>query len=70
LAFTLSLDDLVISSFVSGPGATTLPMLIFAKVRLGVTPDINAITTIIIVLVIVSVATASVISSRRRPAAA
>jgi putrescine transport system permease protein len=66
----LSLDDLVISSFVSGPGATTLPMLIFAKVRLGVTPDINAITTIIIALVIVSVATASVISSRRRPAAA
>ena len=51
LSFTLSLDDLVISSFVSGPGATTLPMLIFAKVRLGVTPDINAITTIIIVLV-------------------
>ncbi len=45
LSFTLSLDDLVISSFVSGPGATTLPMLIFAKVRLGVTPDINAITT-------------------------
>jgi putrescine transport system permease protein len=45
-------------------------MLIFAKVRLGVTPDINAITTIIIALVIVSVATASVISSRRRPAAA
>ena len=58
LAFTLSLDDLVISSFVSGPGATTLPMLIFAKVRLGVTPDINAITTIIIALVIVAVATA------------
>ncbi|HEY7643079.1 MAG TPA: ABC transporter permease subunit [Steroidobacteraceae bacterium] len=70
LAFTLSLDDLVISSFVSGPGATTLPMLIFAKVRLGVTPDINAITTIIIALVIVSVATASIISSRRRPVAA
>jgi putrescine transport system permease protein len=69
LAFTLSLDDLVISSFVSGPGATTLPMLIFAKVRLGVTPDINAITTIIIALVIVAVATASLISSRRRPVA-
>jgi len=55
LAFTLSLDDLVISSFVSGPGATTLPMLIFAKVRLGVTPDINAITTIIIALVAIAV---------------
>lgn len=65
LAFTLSLDDLVISSFVSGPGATTLPMFIFAKVRLGVTPDINAITTIIIALVAVAVATAAVLSSRR-----
>jgi putrescine transport system permease protein len=68
LSFTLSLDDLVISSFVSGPGATTLPMLIFAKVRLGVTPDINAITTIIIGLVVLAVATAAVVTSRRRPA--
>jgi putrescine transport system permease protein len=67
LAFALSLDDLVISSFVSGPGATTLPMLIFAKVRLGVTPDINAITTIIIALVAVAVATAATITGRRRP---
>lgn len=68
LAFTLSLDDLVISSFVSGPGSTTLPMLIFAKVRLGVTPDINAITTIIIALVVIAVVAASTISARRRPA--
>ncbi len=67
LAFTLSLDDLVISSFVSGPGATTLPMLIFAKVRLGVTPDINAIATIIIALVAIAVAIASIVSNRRRP---
>ena len=68
LAFALSLDDLVISSFVSGPGATTLPMLIFAKVRLGVTPDINAITTIIIALVAVAVATAAALfTARRRP---
>lgn len=65
LAFTLSLDDLVISSFVSGPGATTLPMFIFAKVRLGVTPDINAITTIIIVLVAAAVAAAAIVSNRR-----
>lgn len=65
LAFTLSLDDLVISSFVSGPGATTLPMLIFAKVRLGVTPDINAIATIIIALVAIGVVTAALISRRR-----
>jgi putrescine transport system permease protein len=70
LSFTLSLDDLVISSFVSGPGATTLPMLIFAKVRLGVTPDINAITTIIIAMVILAVASAAILTSRRRPGAA
>ena len=69
LAFTLSLDDLVISSFVSGPGATTLPMLIFAKVRLGVTPDINAIATIIIALVAVGVVTAALLTRRREGAA-
>ena len=51
LAFTLSIDDLVIASFVSGPGASTLPMLIFSKIRLGVTPDINALATIIILVV-------------------
>lgn len=68
LSFTLSLDDLVISSFVSGPGATTLPMLIFAKVRLGVTPDINAITTIIITVVAIAVATAAFVSGRREAA--
>ncbi|MDF1734255.1 MAG: ABC transporter permease subunit [Minwuia sp.] len=51
LAFTLSLDDLVIASFVTGPGATTLPMLIFSKVRLGVSPDINALATLIVAVV-------------------
>ena len=51
LAFTLSLDDLVIASFVSGPGGSTLPMLIFSKVKLGVSPDINALATLIIVFV-------------------
>ena len=50
LAFTLSLDDLVIASFVSGPGATTLPMYIFSKVKLGVTPDINALASILILI--------------------
>ena len=70
LAFTLSLDDLVISSFVSGPGATTLPMLIFAKVRLGVTPDINAIATIIIALVAVGVVTAALLTRQRERATA
>ncbi len=55
LAFTLSLDDLVIASFVSGPGASTLPMVIFSKVRLGVSPDVNALATIIIGFVLVAV---------------
>ena len=48
LSFTLSLDDLVISSFVSGPGASTLPMVIFSRVKLGVTPDVNALASLII----------------------
>jgi putrescine transport system permease protein len=55
LAFTLSLDDVVIASFVSGPGGSTLPMVIFSKIRLGVTPDINALATVIIVIVSVGV---------------
>lgn len=59
LAFTLSLDDLVIASFTSGPGATTLPMRIYSAVRLGVTPEINAVCTILIVFVTVGVIAAS-----------
>ena len=66
LAFTLSLDDLVISSFVSGPGATTLPMLIFSKVRLGVSPDINALATILILMVTVGVCIAAWIINRQK----
>ena len=65
LAFTLSIDDLVISSFVSGPGATTLPMLIFSKVRLGVTPDVNALATIVIGLVAIGVGIAGWIQLHR-----
>lgn len=64
LAFTLSLDDLVIASFVSGPGGNTLPMLIFSKVKLGVTPDINALATVIMLFVSISVVIAWVVSSR------
>ncbi len=64
LAFTLSLDDLVIATFTSGPGATTLPMVIFSKVKLGITPDINALATIIIVVVTVVVVTGTVIMNR------
>lgn len=65
LSFTLSLDDLVIASFVSGPGSTTLPMLIFSKVRLGVTPDINALASVIILLVSVGVITAARVTGRQ-----
>jgi putrescine transport system permease protein len=65
LGFTLSLDDLVISSFTTGPGATTLPMKIYSQVRLGVTPEINAVCTILIGLVTIGVLAASVISKRR-----
>ena len=54
LAFTLSLDDLVIASFVSGPGSSTLPMVVFSKVRLGVTPEINALATLIILFIFIS----------------
>ena len=59
LAFTLSLDDLVIASFTSGPGATTLPMRIYSAVRLGVTPEINAVCTILIAFVTAGVIAAS-----------
>lgn len=59
LAFTLSLDDLVIASFATGPGATTLPMRIYSQVRLGVTPEINAVSTIFIAFVAVLVIAAS-----------
>jgi putrescine transport system permease protein len=65
LAFTLSLDDLVIATFVSGPGATTLPMLIFSKVKLGITPDVNALAAIIIVIVSIGVVLASVLMRRQ-----
>jgi putrescine transport system permease protein len=64
LAFTLSLDDVVITSFTTGPGTTTLPILIWSKVRLGVTPDINALATIIILAVGVCVAIAGVVMTR------
>ncbi|SFK90744.1 ABC transporter permease [Shimia haliotis] len=65
LAFTLSLDDLVIASFTSGPAATTLPMKIWSSVRLGVSPEINALSTIMIALVTVGVITASLITKQQ-----
>ena len=66
LAFTLSLDDLVIASFVSGPGSSTLPMYIFSKVKLGVSPDINALATLIIVAVTLGVLVAWMATRRIR----
>ena len=65
LAFTLSLDDLVIASFTSGPGATTLPMKIYSQVRLGVTPEINTACTLLIAVVAVGVIIASLMTKRR-----
>src|SRR5690606_12830488 len=65
LAFTLSLDDLVIASFTSGPGATTLPMKIYSQVRLGVTPEINAVCTILIAIVTTGVIAAAIVNKRR-----
>jgi putrescine transport system permease protein len=64
LSFTLSLDDLVISSFVSGPGASTLPMVIFSKVKLGVSPDVNALASLIICLVGICVLAAGYLMRR------
>ena len=64
LAFTMSLDDLVIASFVSGPGSSTLPMVIFSKVRLGVSPEINALATIIVLLVASGIVAAGMVMNQ------
>jgi putrescine transport system permease protein len=60
LAFTLSWDDLVITQFVAGPGSSTLPMVIFSKVRFGVTPDVNALATILVLIVATGIALSTV----------
>lgn len=64
LAFTLSLDDLVIASFTSGPSATTLPIKIYSSVRLGLSPEINALSTIMIAFVTLAVVTISILTKR------
>jgi putrescine transport system permease protein len=66
MAFTLSLDDLVIASFTSGPGATTLPMRLYSQVRLGVDPKINAVSTLLIGLVATGVIAVYLLQMRRR----
>lgn len=68
LAFTLSLDDLVIASFNSGPGATTLPMRLYSAVRLGVNPEINAVSTLLIATVAIAVSLAGLALRRREQA--
>ncbi|HVJ52627.1 MAG TPA: ABC transporter permease subunit [Aliidongia sp.] len=65
LAFSISLDDLVTTSFVSGPGSTTLPLVIFSKVRLGLNPEINALATVVIALVSIVTFLAAIYQSRR-----
>ena len=70
LAFTLSLDDLVIASFVTGPGSSTLPILIYSRIRLGLRPDINALATIIILTVAIGVAIAAWLMLRQQKMAA
>jgi len=70
LAFTLSIDDLVIASFVSGPGASTLPMVIFSKVRLGLSPEVNALAALLILAVLAGVSAALLIGTRRARRAA
>ncbi|HYE50288.1 MAG TPA: ABC transporter permease subunit [Azospirillaceae bacterium] len=65
LAFTLSLDDLVITSFVSGPGSTTLPIEVFSSVRLGVNPQINALATIVVGIVSIGIVIASILIAKQ-----
>lgn len=65
LTFTLSLDDVVLSQFLSGPGATTMPLVIFSRARLGLNPSVNAVATLIILIVSIGVIVASYLIARR-----
>jgi len=65
LSFTLSWDDVVISQFVAGPGSSTLPMVIFSKVRLGVSPDVNALATLMVLIVSAGVVASSLFLQRQ-----
>ena len=64
LTFTISLDDVVISAFLSGPGSTTMPLVIFSRARLGLNPSVNAVATIIVVVVAIGVVLASWLIAR------
>ena len=65
LTFTLSLDDVVLSAFLSGPGSTTMPLVVFSRARLGLNPTINAIATVVVVVVGIGVAFASYFIARQ-----
>ncbi|WP_372394339.1 ABC transporter permease subunit [Azospirillum sp. HJ39] len=65
LAFTLSLDDVVVASFVSGPGSTTLPMVIFSSVKFGISPQINALATLMVLVVATGIFVASLVMARQ-----
>jgi putrescine transport system permease protein len=66
LAFTLSLDDVVVASFVSGPGATTLPVHVFASVRRGLSPQVNALATLVVAMVTLGILAAALVSRNAR----
>jgi putrescine transport system permease protein len=64
LTFTISLDDVVLSAFLSGPGATTMPLVIFSRARLGLNPSVNAVATLIVLMVAIGVVVASYMIAR------
>jgi putrescine transport system permease protein len=64
LTFTLSLDDVVLSAFLSGPGSTTMPLVIFSRARLGLNPSVNAVATITVTVVAIGVLIASYLIAR------
>ena len=64
LTFTISLDDVVLSAFLSGPGATTMPLVIFSRARLGLNPSVNAVATLIVLVVAIGVVVASYMIAR------
>jgi putrescine transport system permease protein len=64
LTFTISLDDVVLAAFLSGPGSTTMPLVIFSRARLGLNPTVNAVATVIIVIVAIGTVIASILIAR------
>ena len=65
LAFTLSMDDVVISYFTAGPGSNTLPLNIYSMIKTGITPDVNALSTLMLLVVVIVLTTSALIQSKR-----